>query len=63
MSDVLFVGACAEFHSKPFPTREQAERWCAGVDHMGNCPGPHVVVEVGRDERGVLRFPDGRMVE
>lgn len=59
----LFVGACPDFHSRPFPTVEQAERWCAQVDHMGNCPGPHEVVEVTPDEAGVYRYPDGRMVQ
>jgi hypothetical protein len=60
---VLYVGACTEFHSKPYPTRQQAEQWCAGVDHMGSCRKEHKVVEVYPDSRGVYRFPDGRMVK
>lgn len=61
--DDLWVGACRDYHSKPFPTREQAERWCAQVEHMGNCHHIHEPVRLDRDEFGNLRFPDGRMVE
>lgn len=60
---MLYVGRCPDFHSTPFATRAQAERWCAGVDKMGSCPQRHEVVEVRPDARGVYRFADGRMVK
>jgi hypothetical protein len=63
MAEVRYVGACTHFHSKPFATEAQARRWCAQVEHMGNCQELHQVIEVRPDERGVYRYPDGRMVE
>jgi hypothetical protein len=41
-----YVVVCDDYTSRPFPTRDAAEHWLAGVQKLDACHCDHLIQEV-----------------